>query len=64
MQAIIAMLRGVNVGGHNPISMQALQKLAETMGCQVVYAVVPRGGKTLAELAEWQEWTRRLGSRD
>jgi len=34
------------------------------MGCQVVYAVVPRGGKTLAELAEWQEWTRRLGSRD
>jgi transcriptional regulator with XRE-family HTH domain len=46
------------------ISMQALQKLAETMGCQVVYAVVPRGGKTLAELAEWQEWTRRLGSRD
>jgi transcriptional regulator with XRE-family HTH domain len=46
------------------ISMKALEKVAETMGCRVVYAVVLRGGKTLAELAEWQEWKRRLGSRD
>lgn len=46
------------------ISMKALMKVAEAMGCRVVYAVVPRGGKTLGELAEWQEWERKLGSKD
>ncbi len=34
------------------ISLRALEKMAEAMGCKLVYAIVPRGGKTLAELAE------------
>lgn len=43
------------------ISLRALEKMAETMGCKLVYAIVPRGGKTLAELAEERGWKRKLG---
>jgi DNA-binding Xre family transcriptional regulator len=43
------------------ISLKALEKLAGAMECTVVYAVVPREGKTLTELAEWQMWRDRLG---
>ena len=43
------------------ISLRALERMAETMGCKLVYAIVPRGGKTLAELAEERFWKERLG---
>ena len=43
------------------ISLRALEKMAETMGCKLVYAIVPRGGRTLAELAEERRWRERLG---
>jgi transcriptional regulator with XRE-family HTH domain len=42
-------------------SLRALEKVAEAMDCKLVYAIVPRGGKTLMELAERQKWRRRLG---
>ncbi len=43
------------------ISLRAMEKAAEAMECKVVYAIVPRGGKTLMELAERQRWRKRLG---
>ncbi len=45
------------------ISLRALKRMAETMGCRLVYAIVPRGGKTLAELAEERSWKGKLGDR-
>jgi transcriptional regulator with XRE-family HTH domain len=42
------------------ISLKALEKLAGAMGCTLVYAIVPRGGKTLVELAETQLWMKKL----
>ena len=49
------------------ISLRAMEKAAEAMDCKVVYAIVPRGGKTLMELAERQRWRKKLrkaGARD
>lgn len=47
------------------ISLRALEKVAGAMECKLVYAIVPRGGKTLMELAEQQRWRRKRGkSRD
>ena len=43
------------------ISLRAMEKAAEAMDCKVVYAIVPRAGKTLMELAERQNWRKRLG---
>ncbi len=43
------------------ISLRALEKIAGAIDCQLVYAIVPREGKTLMELAEQQKWMKRLG---
>jgi uncharacterized protein (DUF1697 family) len=43
MQAIIAMLRGVNVGGHNPISMQALRAFCGTLELRDAQTYVQSG---------------------
>jgi len=43
------------------VSLRALEKAAEAMDCKVVYAIVPRAGKTLMELAERQRWRKKLG---
>ena len=42
------------------ISLRALEKAAAAMECKVVYAIVPRGGETLLELAERQQWRKRI----
>jgi len=42
------------------ISLRAMEKAAGAMDCKVVYAIVPRGGKTLLELAERRKWLKRL----
>lgn len=43
------------------IELQSLGRVAEAMGCKVVYGIVPRGGKTLEELAEERLWRSVLG---
>ena len=43
MQAIIAMLRGVNVGPHNRISMEALRALYGSLGLQNAQTYVQSG---------------------
>jgi transcriptional regulator with XRE-family HTH domain len=37
------------------ISLIRLHEVAEAMDCKLVYAIVPRNGKTLEELAEKRE---------
>jgi transcriptional regulator with XRE-family HTH domain len=43
------------------ISLKALEKMAAAMDCKLVYAVVPRRGESLMELAEMTRWVRKLG---
>jgi hypothetical protein len=48
--------------GTGSITLRALGRVAEAMGCKVVYGVVPANGKTLEELAEERMWREVLGS--
>ncbi len=43
------------------ITLRSLGRMAEAMGCKVVYGVVPLDGKTLEELAEERLWREVLG---
>jgi predicted DNA-binding mobile mystery protein A len=42
------------------ISIRAMSRVANAMGCKVVYALVPRDGKTLEEMADRRKWTKLL----
>jgi transcriptional regulator with XRE-family HTH domain len=44
------------------ISLNGAGGLAQAMGCQLIYAVVPENGKTLEELAEKRLWSKALGA--
>jgi hypothetical protein len=44
------------------ISLDAMVRVAEAMGCEVVYAVVPQGGQTREELADRRLWQKVLRS--
>jgi predicted DNA-binding mobile mystery protein A len=44
------------------ISLNGLERVAQAMGCKLVYAIVPREGKTLEELAERRLWEQVLGT--
>jgi transcriptional regulator with XRE-family HTH domain len=46
------------------ISLKRAGRVAQAMGCNLVYAVVPRDGKTLEDLAERRLWAEVLGSRE
>jgi len=50
----------------NTITLSTLSRVAEAMGCKLVYGIVPRGGKNLEELAEERLWTEllKIGNRD
>ena len=43
------------------ITLKSLGKIANAMGCKVVYGIVPLGGKTLEQLAEERLWASVLG---
>ncbi len=44
------------------ITMRSLARMADAMGCKVVYGVVPMNGKSLEDLAEERLWRRVLGA--
>jgi transcriptional regulator with XRE-family HTH domain len=46
---------------RNTIRLDSLSRVADAMGCKVVYGIVPKGGKTLGELAEERLWASVLG---
>jgi predicted DNA-binding mobile mystery protein A len=43
------------------VSLKTLDKMAEAMGCEVVFTIVPQRGMTLVELAEERLWRKRMG---
>jgi transcriptional regulator with XRE-family HTH domain len=46
---------------RNSITLRSMSRMAQAMGCKIVYGVVPMGGKTLGELAEERLWASVLG---
>jgi transcriptional regulator with XRE-family HTH domain len=44
------------------ISVNGLDRVAQAMDCKLIYAVVPRDGKTLEDLAEKRLWSKVLGT--
>lgn len=44
------------------ISLKGAGRVAQAMGCQLIYAVVPSDGKTLEDLAEKRLWAKVLGA--
>ena len=38
--------------GRGTISLNGLDRVAQAMGCKLIYAIVPRNGKTLEDLAD------------
>jgi transcriptional regulator with XRE-family HTH domain len=49
--------------GTGSIMLRSLERMAEAMGCKVVYGVVPLNGKTLERLAEERMWKDVLGDK-
>ena len=47
---------------NNTVMLKSMSRMAEAMGCKVVYGIVPMGGKTLEELAETRLWAKALGA--
>ena len=49
--------------GTGSIMLRSLGRMAEAMGCKVVYGVVPANGKTLEAMAEERLWRDVIGQR-
>ncbi len=47
---------------RNTITLRSMSRIAGAMGCKVVYGIVPRGGKTLEQLAEERLWVSVVGT--
>jgi transcriptional regulator with XRE-family HTH domain len=48
----------------NTVTLKSMSRMAQAMGCKMVYGIVPEGGKTLEELAEKRLWAGLLGVED
>jgi transcriptional regulator with XRE-family HTH domain len=46
------------------ITLRSMCRMADAMGCKMVYGIIPRGGKTLEELAEERLWRSVLEAVD
>jgi transcriptional regulator with XRE-family HTH domain len=42
-------------------TLKSMSRMAQAMGCKMVYGIVPAGGKTLEALAEERLWAAVLG---
>jgi predicted DNA-binding mobile mystery protein A len=45
----------------NTITLRSMSRMAQAMGCKMVYGIVPAGGKTLEALVEERLWASVLG---
>jgi transcriptional regulator with XRE-family HTH domain len=45
----------------NTVTLRSMSRMAQAMGCKMVYGIVPMGGKTLEALAEHRLWESVLG---
>jgi predicted DNA-binding mobile mystery protein A len=48
----------------NTVTLRSMSRMAQAMGCKMVYGIVPEDGKTLEELVERRLWAELLGTRD
>jgi transcriptional regulator with XRE-family HTH domain len=56
---------GLEASEHKKtITLRSLARMAEAMGCKVVYGVVPINGGTLEHMAEQRLWKAVLGERE
>ncbi|HSO56695.1 MAG TPA: DUF1697 domain-containing protein [Paenisporosarcina sp.] len=60
MTIYIALLRGINVGGHNIIKMADLKQLLETMGLTNVQTYIQSGNIVFESEAESDELSQRI----
>ena len=60
MQTWIALLRGINVGGSNPIPMAALTTTFESAGCSSVRTYIQSGNVVFASAAKSKQNLRKL----
>jgi transcriptional regulator with XRE-family HTH domain len=47
----------------NNVTLRSMSRMAQAMGCKMVYGIVPMGGMTLEELAEERLWESVLGEK-
>jgi predicted DNA-binding mobile mystery protein A len=45
----------------NTTTLRSMSRMAEAMGCKVVYGIVPMGGKKLEEVAMERLWAAAVG---
>jgi transcriptional regulator with XRE-family HTH domain len=57
-RSVLFRLEGSEARGT--ISLRAMTRVAQAMGCQVVYALIPSDGTTLEEMADRRKWMKRL----
>jgi transcriptional regulator with XRE-family HTH domain len=50
--------------GRGTISLNAMTRVAQAMGCKVVYAVIPKNGPTFQEMVERKKWTKLLAAEE
>ncbi|MGP8173160.1 MAG: hypothetical protein ACLP7O_01275 [Terracidiphilus sp.] len=46
--------------GRGTISLNSMERVASTMGCKFIYAIVPLGEMTLEEIGDRRKWTKKL----
>jgi transcriptional regulator with XRE-family HTH domain len=44
--------------GRGTISLNSMDRVAQAMGCKLVYGIIPIDGKTMGEMAEWRKQGR------
>lgn len=49
---------------NKSIMLGSMARMADAMGCKLVYGIVPKDGKTLEELAEERMWRNTLKDRE
>jgi transcriptional regulator with XRE-family HTH domain len=42
------------------ITLKSMDRMARAMGCVVIYGIVPMGGKTLENIAQYRMWKKSL----
>jgi hypothetical protein len=57
-RSVLFRLEGSEARGT--ISLRAMTRVAQALGCQVVYALIPSDGTTLEEMADRRKWMKRL----
>jgi transcriptional regulator with XRE-family HTH domain len=49
---------------YGKISLETINRMALAMGCVLIYAIIPRHGETMEDMAERRKWTKALGKRE